>query len=124
MCSESTDRCASAISRSRRIVSRALDVVEEGKHGVSLDVVKPKATDRTTKPVGEKHEEQPQCLSVCARGVPTCTSNATQMIGKVRLDALKQGDLLRACHRDLLRRDRCRSKRRPAIASNSGVAVK
>jgi hypothetical protein len=121
---EAAQRGAPAIARGGRVGAVDLDVIEEGRDGVGVEVAKLQRGDIPAEALRRELEQQPHRIPVGANGVPARSALAGQILDEEGLDEREQ----------LLRRGfghgggdaprRCRSNRLLANSSSCGVALR
>jgi transposase len=87
---EAADRCPAAVARGWRVRPFELDVIEEARHRVGVEIAQLQGGDASAALVGDELEQQRQCVSVSADGVNAGASLPWQVLGEVRFDLREQ----------------------------------
>lgn len=118
---EAAKCCQPQVLRRRCVASVRLEMIEKRQDMLGVHVVDAKACHRATCGICDEPEEQAQGIAVREKRVAACTTSALQVIAKERLHEAEERIPV------LLHRDAPRSrsaKRRLAVRSSSGVAVR
>ena len=119
---EATDRRPAAIACRSAIRSLHLDVIQEARYRIGINVTKLQGRNPFAALLGDESEQHRQRIAVGTDGVDACTSLPWQVLREVRLHLSEQRR--RAAHGKRRLPRRCCSKRWLASCSNSGVALR
>lgn len=121
---EAADRRPPAVPCRRRVRPFELDVIEEARHHVGVEVAQLQGGNTAAKPLSHELDQQRQRVAVGPDGVNAGAPLLGQVVGEVRLDLREQA--MSRCAAHGLRRlpSECCSKRWLASSSNWGVALR
>ena len=119
---EAVDRRQPTIAGRRAVAASRLGVIEEREHCVGVEIIEPERRNRLRQVTSEEHEEQPKRVAVRAHGVLARPTDPAEVVAEEALHVAKQ--VVRSAPHRRRAPTKRRWKRRPASASNSGVAVK
>ena len=124
-CEASSEQRGEAAVARRGVVSAAgLEMVQEGEVVLGMEVVEAHAVDLATHAVSEEKEEKPHRIAVGPQGVRARSAHARQMLTEERLQERGEVGGVGSCHWMVFRKWRRARRRRPAMATSSGVAAR